>query len=87
MAGRLSFLLYFFTFTRKFGEEKKVYFHFCCISKNAKRSAYTTSLGIQLFLSVRFWLAFFPFLCCCDSSMREGGDIGWDIIRRERSGV
>lgn len=66
-------------------EKKRVYFHFCCISKNVKRSAYTTSLRIQLFLSVRFWLAFFPFLCCCDSTMR--GDIGWDIIRWGRSGV
>ena len=65
-----------FTFKRKLGGEKRVYFHFCCISKNVKRSAYTTSLRIQLFLSVRFWLAFFPFLCCCDSCRRVGGDIG-----------
>jgi hypothetical protein len=41
MAGRLSFLLYFFTFKRKFGGEKRVYFHFCCISKK-KRSVLLT---------------------------------------------
>ena len=76
----------FFTFKRKFGGEKKVYFNFCCISKNVKRSAYTTSLRIQLFLCVRFWLAFYsPFFVVV--TVLWGEDIGWDIIRRERSGV